>query len=146
MKGRAEPSSTVSVRIGIKEYKTIVTPGGSFQISIPLQKAGTVLSFYSIDSFQNKSEVTKIVIKDVTAPVTPKIYAITSKSKLLTGKTESYAYVTIKYSKYTVNVRADKNGIFKIKLKPMKKGTLFTISAKDKAGNISKKTTIKISK
>ncbi|PFI85680.1 Ig-like domain-containing protein, partial [Priestia megaterium] len=48
-------------------------PKGTFSITIPLQKAGTVIEVTATDGSKNVSPVTKVTVKDVTAPAAPTV-------------------------------------------------------------------------
>ncbi|WP_177167581.1 Ig-like domain-containing protein [Planococcus faecalis] len=60
----------------------------------------------------------------------------------MTGKVEANATVTAKVGKTVLgSVKADAKGNYSVKIKAQKTGTTIEVTAKDKAGNISNKTT-----
>ncbi|WP_142317562.1 Ig-like domain-containing protein [Bacillus sp. AFS002410] len=144
--GKSEIGSNVTVKINSIMYKGVTNTNGLFNISIPIQKGGTSITIFSTDASGNKSIEKKLTVKDVTPPNAPKVGLITSKSKIVSVKTEPYAIVTIQYNRSVFKLKADKNGVFKKTVKPQKIGTSFTFTSSDLSGNRSQKTSVKIKK
>lgn len=106
-----------------------------FSVKIKPLKAGTKVTAYQVYSGY-KSEVVTLTVSDKTPPKTLKVNKITSKTKTITGKTEASASVEVKKGKKLLGkAKANKKGVYKIKIKQQKKGTTLTIIAKDKAKN-----------
>lgn len=82
---------------------------------------------------------------DTTAPDAPKVNPIDDHDKVISGKAEAYAKITIKNgSKLFSTVNADKYGNFKLSIKPLKSGTKLTFTAADKYNNVSKAVTVTV--
>ncbi len=70
---------------------------------------------------------------------------VSDKSTKVAGKTEPYAKVKIYAAgKYVRTVQATKSGYYSIDIKKYKAGTTITLKSTDKAGNISKTTSMKV--
>ena len=83
--------------------------------------------------------------KDTIPTAAPIVDKVTTASAAVTGKAEIGATITIKVGTKTIGMGAVRpNGTFSISIKPQKAGTTLGITAKDKAENISKATTIKV--
>ncbi|MDR6998849.1 glycerophosphodiester phosphodiesterase family protein [Neobacillus niacini] len=145
--GRAETSSTVTVKAGSKVLANAITKAGKFTITLKSTlKAGTKLSVTAADHAKNVSDATIEIVVDKTAPRTPTVYQMKNNDKKVTGKTEPGAKITVKYGKKVIaTARAGKSGKFSAKLKSFQKaGRTLTVTAMDMSGNISTKRTIKI--
>ncbi|MBP0726554.1 bifunctional 2',3'-cyclic-nucleotide 2'-phosphodiesterase/3'-nucleotidase [Bacillus sp. RG28] len=140
--------SKVYAKVDVYNDDNLIVSGNSnseglFSLSIPKQKAGTILTVFATDLSGNKSEGTTVVVKDQTAPVKPTVAKIEPLSKVITGKTEANATVTVKAgSKVLVTGKANDKGLFTLPIKQQNLGTVLTITAKDKAGNVSGATTV----
>ncbi|MED4206272.1 Ig-like domain-containing protein [Neobacillus mesonae] len=75
---------------------------------------------------------------DVKAPVISKVNTVSDKSTNVTGKTEAKATVTVTIGSKKYSRTADTKGNFNIPVPKQKAGTKISITAKDKAGNVSK--------
>ncbi|ALS79332.1 MULTISPECIES: Ig-like domain-containing protein [Planococcus] len=141
--GKAEANSTVTIKNGSKVIATTkATTKGVFSSKIAAQKAGVKLNITAEDSAKNKSSNATVTVADKTAPAKPIINKITSKDLKITGKVEANATVTAKVGKTVLgSVKADAKGNYSVKIKAQKTGTTIEVTAKDKAGNISNKTT-----
>ncbi|MBS4178096.1 Ig-like domain-containing protein [Lederbergia citrea] len=138
--GTAEPESTISVKVGTKEIgSTITGTDGKFTVSIAVQKAGTVLSVTAKDKAGNVSAVTKITVKDKTAPNTPTVSPVADNTKKISGTAEVGSTITVKNGiKVLKTAITDKAGKFTITLaSTLKAGTILYVTATDKAGNVS---------
>ncbi|GKU84775.1 Ig-like domain-containing protein [Niallia sp. NCCP-28] len=140
--GKAEANSTITIKNG----KTKVAAGktnskGSYSLTIKKQKAGTKLSITATDKAGNISKIKTITIADKTAPNAPKVNAVTTNSTTVTGKAEANAVISIKVkNKELAKGTADSKGSYSIKITKQKAETVLSVTAKDKAGNISKAT------
>lgn len=67
----------------------------------------------------------------------PSVNKVTNKALSVTGKSESYAKMTVVISKKSYSTKADKYGNYKVSIPVQNTGTKLTTTAKDKAGRIS---------
>lgn len=111
---------------------------GNFKVKAyhPL-KIGKKIIVYSKDPFGQKSS-TKITIRDDIPPKTPTISKVTTRSAVITGKTEAKVNVLIKFKKKSHWVKADTKGNYRLKISSLKAGETIIVYAKDDAGNQSK--------
>ncbi|UTH00551.1 Ig-like domain-containing protein [Macrococcoides canis] len=137
--GKAKSGSTVYVLVKNKVIGKGNAKNGTYTISVKKQKAGTTVNVYSIYKKVKSSTVTTKVI-DRTPPSFTKLNKVTTKSRVVTGKGEKSAFVTvIKNRKVIANGKVNSKGTFNLKIKGQKKGTVLTVYLKDKPGNSSKK-------
>lgn len=114
-----------------------------FKVSIPKQKAGTIVEVTLTDVWGNVSEASTRKVKKDTKPPTVKVTKVTVKR--IKGKTEANATVTVMRGKKRVaRVKVGKSGKFNIKLKKIKKGQTIKVFGVDQAGNKSKAKKYKI--
>ena len=142
--GRAEADSTIEVKANGKVIGSgIAKADGTFSVTIPVQKAGTTLSVTATDKAGNVSESTVVTVKDVTPPEKPTVDEVTDKSTTVTGKAEAGSTIEVKANgKVIGSGTAKADGTFSVTIPVQKVGTKLTITAKDKAGNISEETII----
>ncbi|MCR2821442.1 Ig-like domain-containing protein [Lederbergia panacisoli] len=139
--GSAEAGSKVTVKAGTKVLGT-ATASSTAKYSVTLsavQKAGTVLSITATDKAGNVSAVRKITVVDKTAPAMPTASKVSDKDKKVTGNAEAGSKVTVKVgTKVLGTATADKAGKYTVSWKTAQKaGTVLSITATDKAGNVS---------
>lgn len=141
--GKAEANCTVTVKVGSKKIGSVkATSKGTFTAKIAIQRAGTKVSVSAKDSSGNVSGTTTVTVADVVPPNKPTINKVDSNDKAVTGKAEASSTVTVKAGSKTLgSAKASSKGIYSIKIKAQKKGTVLTVTAKDKAGNVSNKAT-----
>ena len=140
--GKADSNVTVIAR-GTKIIGQKTAKNGIFKITIKKQPAGTKISIYAKDASGNISESTPITVIDKTRPAKPTNIKATSKQ--VTGKSEKGATITIyKGNKQIGKETVDKKGNFTVKITKQKKGTQLNIVAKDKAGNKSNPSSVKV--
>ena len=141
--GKAEVNSTVTVKNGSKVIATTkATASGTFSVKIAVQKAGAILKDNAKDQSGNISSNASVTVVDVVAPTAPTINKITNKDLKVTGKAEANATVSVKVGKVVIgSAKADTKGNYSVKIKAQKAGVTIEATAKDKAGNISKKAT-----
>ncbi|MED4206939.1 Ig-like domain-containing protein [Neobacillus mesonae] len=145
--GKAEANSTVTIKNSSTLFKkATVDSKGNFRVSLAKPfKAGTKLNFTAEDASGNVSDVTSITVLDKTPPAAPKVNQIGDNHKSISGKAEAYSKITIKNgSKSFATANADKNGNFKLAIKPLKAGTKLYFTAADKSKNLSKTTTVTV--
>ncbi|RZT21363.1 Ig-like domain-containing protein [Fictibacillus sp. BK138] len=137
--GKAEAGSTVYVKVGTDEIgSTTAEEDGTFNINIPVQKAGTKLSVTATDKAGNKSEVLEITVKDVTNPEKPIVQEVTDKSTEVKGTAESGSTITVVSGTENLATTVVKeDGTFEVAIPVQKAGTMLTVTATDKAGNKS---------
>ncbi|AOH54910.1 hypothetical protein ABE28_011155 [Peribacillus muralis] len=146
--GKSEASSTVIVKNGSKVLGSAkATSKGTFSVNIAVQKAGTKLSITAKDSAGNVSSSASVTVADVIAPSKPTIKKVDDNDKVVTGKAEASSTVTVKAGSKTLgSAKANSKGTYSVKIKAQKKGTTLSVTARDKAGNISSKATTKVVK
>ncbi|MFD0050294.1 bifunctional 2',3'-cyclic-nucleotide 2'-phosphodiesterase/3'-nucleotidase [Actinomycetes bacterium NPDC127524] len=144
--GKAEADSKVIVKAG----KTLVgwanaDQNGQFSVSIKTQKANTVLTVTATDKAGNVSKATTVTVKDKTAPKLPSVSSVSDHDKKVTGKAEAASKVIVKAGKTIVGwANADKYGKFSVSIKTQKANTVLSVTATDKAGNVSKAATVTV--
>jgi large repetitive protein len=139
VKGKADPNVTVIVEAnGEWLGETVSDNKGVFSVKLDSKlRAGSVLTVYAVNADDNKSEVVKVTVKDLTAPAAPTSLVVTKTT--ITGKAEIGATVYISNGKKTLaKATVNKNGHFQAKIPTQKKGSSLTVYAVDKAGNKSK--------
>ncbi|MBI0577740.1 bifunctional 2',3'-cyclic-nucleotide 2'-phosphodiesterase/3'-nucleotidase [Neobacillus cucumis] len=146
--GKAEAGSTVTVS-NSKEVlgSASASKDGNFSVSLKsAQREGTVLKVVATDAAGNKSEPTNITVGDNTPPAAPVVNDVTEFDKKVTGKASDTFKVIVKVgTKELGSDVVDKYGSFSVTLRAAQKaGTVLTVVAVDKAGNVSKATTITV--
>ncbi|MEK5520265.1 Ig-like domain-containing protein [Heyndrickxia sp. FSL W8-0423] len=146
--GKAEANVTVTVKNGSKVLGSAkASSKGSFSVKIKAQKAGSKLTISAKDKAGNVSAGASVTVKDVIPPAKPTVNRVTNKSKVVTGKAEANSTAMVKKgSKVLGSAKASSKGTFSVKIKAQKAGTKLTITAKDKAGNVSAKVVKKVVK
>jgi hypothetical protein len=145
--GKTEVGATVTVAIGSKKYTSKPADiKGYYKVTIPLQKAGVKLLVTAKDKAGNVSTTKSVVVSDKTAPSAPTVKtSVNSTTKEVTGTAEANATITIKVGSKVIGTgTADKKGIYKVKIKAQKKKIVLSVTAADKAKNVSSATTVKV--
>jgi large repetitive protein len=141
VKGTATPGLKIVVKV--KEQilgEAVATEKGNFTVKIGAkQKAGTSLSIYAEDEYENRSPIVVVKVVDRTPPKVPTIKTvITSKTTKIEGTAEAGSTVYLyKGTKQIAKTSVNQKGQFTISIKPQTKGTKLTTHAIDKAGNRS---------
>ena len=118
---------------------------GRFELTIPLQKAGAVLTVTATDAAGNASQSTVAVI-DLTPPPAPAVEPVNTEATELTGTAEPKATVTVSAGASVLGSgTAAANGLFRISLTAQPAGTVLTVTATDAAGNVSEAVTMMVS-
>lgn len=86
----------------------------------------------------------KITQVDTVAPAAPKVRAVDSNDRAITGTAERGATVLLKTNRVVGKAKVTSRGTFSIPIQPQKKGTTFTVVAVDAAGNTSKGTKLTV--
>ncbi|AZU64210.1 Ig-like domain-containing protein [Neobacillus mesonae] len=142
--GSTDSGAFVTVTIGQAAYTTEADSHGIFKVDIPVQKAGTELSVIASNS---SGKATKPVIRyvvDRTAPERPVVNSVSNLSKEVLGKAEPRSTVTITIGKAIFVTTTGADGWFTAAIPQPKEGINITVTAKDKAGNVSKAAVVKV--
>ncbi|MBU8914765.1 chitobiase/beta-hexosaminidase C-terminal domain-containing protein [Bacillus sp. FJAT-29953] len=144
--GKAEVGTTIEVKVDGSVIGTApVESDGTFTADVPLQLAGTKISITATDEARNTSEESTVRVKDVTAPTKPEVNEITDQSTQVSGKAETGTTVEVKVNDSVIGTGIVKSdGTFTIEIPLQPAGTTLTLIATDKAGNISKESTVKV--
>lgn len=134
--GKTEAYAAVTVVIAGKTYSVKADKYGYYKVTIPVQNTGTKISVKAKDSKGNISKARIVKVVKV-APNLPSVNKVNNKVTRVTGKSESYAKMTVVISKKSYSTKADKYGNYKVSIPVQNTGTKLTITAKDKAGRIS---------
>ncbi|MEH7306877.1 Ig-like domain-containing protein [Neobacillus drentensis] len=135
--GKTEPGATVLIKIGTKIYAAKADTTGNFKVVIPAQKAGIKLVVTAKDAAGNVSAAKSITVIDKTAPVTPTVSAISDQTKVVTGRAEAGAIVTVMIGTKKYIAKVDAKGNYKVTIPVQKVGTKVVVTTKDAAGNVS---------
>jgi hypothetical protein len=146
--GKAEKGSTVTVKSGKTTLgSATATSKGTFAVAIKVQKTGTNLTITAKDSAGNVSSSASVTVVDGTPPSQPTVNKVDRNDTSVTGTAERYSTVTIKKDGRVMSSdQADSKGNYSAKINPQKSGTVLSINAKDKSGNISQTKSIKVVK
>ncbi|MBM7690730.1 cell wall-associated protease [Peribacillus deserti] len=136
MTGTTEKDAVITVVISKKPYKAAADQNGRFKLSIPVQNAGTLISYIARDLAGNQSKPKTITVVKI-APNKPAVNSVSTFTTLITGKTEAKAEVHIKMGYKTYKTKADAKGNFKLRIAKQKKGTKISILARNASGQIS---------
>ncbi|PTF24272.1 hypothetical protein BUY31_06735 [Staphylococcus cohnii] len=146
IRGKATSNMMVYAYVNNKQIGKAKVTDGKYFMSIPKQKAGTNIQIFTINKYNKKSKIITKKVIDRTAPKTPTISKVTTKSKVVSGKGEKNSIVYIyRGSSKIGQATVDAKGNYKLNIKAQKKGTKFTIYSVDKAKNKSKKLYVKVS-
>nr|WP_223135171.1 Rib/alpha-like domain-containing protein [Enterococcus faecalis] len=113
-------------------------------VGIPGNKKATVIVIYPDGSKEEVEVVISVV--DKKAPNKPQVDPITDVDKIVTGKTEPNADVTVTLpdgSQY--HGTADKSGYFKVNVPKLEAGTKVKVTSTDESGNTSEPTDVVVS-
>ncbi|MEH7545223.1 Ig-like domain-containing protein, partial [Neobacillus vireti] len=135
--GKTEAGALITAMIGSMKFSSKADNLGNFKIAIPLQKAGTKIIVTAVDAAGNISSAVTLTVLDTTGPIAPTVNPITDQTKIVTGKTEASATVTIMIGIKKYQAKADSQGNFKIAIPLQKAGTKVSVTAKDAVGNVS---------
>jgi len=115
---------------------------GTAKLNSKAYKSGTVVKSVGVytlvvtDKAGNKTTVKFTIVK--TAPSVPKVSTVKSTSTSVTGTAEAYSVVTVKIGTKVYTAKTDKYRKFKVTIPKQKKKTALYVTAKDRAGNVSK--------
>ncbi|WEA45401.1 Ig-like domain-containing protein [Priestia aryabhattai] len=146
IKGTAEANATVIVKNGSLQLAAGKADSkGQFKVTIPKQKAGSKLSV-TAGNAAGVSPVVTVTVQDKTAPVTPKVNAVSNQDTVVTGSTEAGAEVHVKIDKKVIGKgNAKLDGTFSITIPKQPASTKLAVIAKDAANNYSSNTFVTVS-
>ena len=150
IKGKSEPNAEIVATVDGEELGYgYADENGDFELELYFWddeedystelKAGTEISVTATDEWGNESEATIVKVLDKIPP-TLSVNKVDDNDKVLSGKTEVGAVVSVKIGNKTYKATVDGKGNFKSAAIPVQKaGTSITVYSKDKAGNTSTK-------
>lgn len=125
--------------------KLINYNGYNFAVSIPKQSADARLSITITDRYGNTSQTKNIQVMDGTAPEAPIVNQVTDKSTSISGTAEAASIVRVKVAASEIgSVQASADGKFALSITKQKAGTNLTVTAADKANNVSPTATLTV--
>lgn len=145
--GYTLPNATIKVYISGKYYKSGKAGSkGKYKIKISKQKAGKSISVTSTFGKDKKvSPVVKTIVIDKIAPARPGVNKVSAASSSVSGKGEARAVVYVFNGKKQIGKgTVSSKGNFKVRIMKQKKGASLSVYLTDKAGNKSKKKTVKV--
>ncbi|MBD8013379.1 Ig-like domain-containing protein, partial [Planococcus wigleyi] len=144
--GTAEVNSAITVRVDSKIIGEGTTDeSGKFSIAVAKQEAGLKLSVTASDAAGNMSETNEITVSDATAPKKPVVDNVTDKTISITGTAEAGSVILIKADTIEIGqATVTEEGHYAVAIKKQKAGTVLTVTATDKAGNISQTTQVTV--
>ncbi|WHY66778.1 Ig-like domain-containing protein [Neobacillus sp. SuZ13] len=142
--GSAETGSLVEVKKSGDSIGSVTADSdGKFEISIPVQPAGTKLEVTATDKAGNVSEGTTVVVKDVTAPGKVTVIDLTDQDIAVSGEAEAGTTVEVFANSSLIGKgTAGIDGKFSINIQRQKAGTELVVTSTDNDGNISEATTV----
>jgi subtilisin family serine protease len=139
VRGTASPFAEIHVKTKGGIYSGTADDQGNFNVTVPLQTAGSTLEVTASDSEGNVSGVVYVQVLDKTAPPAPKVNQVTDASQSVKGLAEAYAKIEVKmYGGLISSGAAGADGKFEVGIPVQKAGTKLSLTASDKGGNVSK--------
>ncbi|WP_214858976.1 Ig-like domain-containing protein [Exiguobacterium sp. s191] len=143
--GRAEVGAKVFIKMGDNVIGSVIANKGAYGIKIIGLEAGTKLTVHAVDSSGNQSAKRQVTVSDRTPPMISSVSKLKRTDESVNGKAESDAKITVfRGSQKIGEGKVDGKGIFKVKIKKQKGGSVLIIRAQDKSGNRSKDKTIRV--
>lgn len=142
LSGKALAGARVQMMKGTKIIgRAVANKNGTFKAEIAVQKAGTQLTVNFKDTLNALSPSTTIQVLDKTAPLAPKVNAVTDKNTVVTGMAEAGTNVYVKAGIKTIGKgKTDAAGKFSVTVPAQKAGTKVSIFVRDGGGNNSPST------
>jgi hypothetical protein len=141
--GKTEKYAIAFAKIGTKTYSAKADVYGNYKITIPIQNNGVKIGVTAKDSTGRISSVKTVAVTKV-APNIPAVNAVRYYSTAVTGKTEQYAFVTVKIGTRVYSTKANVYGNFKVVIPKQRLGTKLVVIAKDSKGRVSAGRTVTI--
>ncbi|MFQ3803010.1 Ig-like domain-containing protein [Staphylococcus equorum] len=143
--GTGEAGSTITVKFPDDSVVTgVADDQGNYVIDLPVDKklnGNEELVVTSTDGAGNVSPETKVIVKDVTAPVAPTVNEVTSEGTQVTGTGEAGSTITVKFPDGSVVTgTVDDQGNYVIDLPVDKKlngNEELVVTSTDGVGNVS---------
>lgn len=144
--GKAEAYSDVKAKAGSAVIGSAkADKSGNYSITIKAQKAGTIITVTATDAARNVSKATSKTVTDAIAPNAPSVNKVTGSSTSVSGKAEASSTITVKAGTKVIGTgTTTSNGTFTVKISKQKKGTKLSVTAADKAKNVSKATAVTV--
>lgn len=148
--GQGERGTTAIVEVSGKEVgRALVNTLGNFKIPLekPLEEYSEV-KVYTVDKSGNKSDFQKVIVKDIIPPEAPRVNTLLESQDYIIGIAEPNALVEVLKdgNKVGSEYASKDSGEFKIFIGRQKVGTIFHVTAKDKALNTSEVVEVKVNK
>ncbi|EUJ16898.1 Ig-like domain-containing protein [Listeria aquatica] len=140
--GTATPGAKVTISIpndngGTLTYTGTAGTDGKYSIAIGKQEVGTKINVSASKGGLDSGTVTTTVV-DNTAPAQPTLNAVSDIDTKVTGTAEAGSTVTIKSGDAVIaKATADADGNYSATIASQKGGSVITVTATDKAGNVS---------
>lgn len=143
IEGYVTPKAKVVVYKGTTKLKAAtVDSKGFYKVTIPAQKAKTVLSFVIYNELGDRLVTKKVTVKAVTVKAATAVKATTQK---VTGKATKNTRISIyKGTKKIRTTKVTTKGTFSVAIPKQKKGTVLKIVVVDTAGNTSTNKSAKV--
>ncbi len=144
IKGFGEAGVLVEIlKNGLVIGSGIVKADGTFAIPIPVQVGGTELDIIATDKAGNTNNV-KVTVIDLPDPLPLTVEPINTLSTVLKGKTAPNVYVNIKIAGVLHVVQANANGLFELKINPLKEDTKVSFLANNDEAHYSKEVVLTV--
>ena len=109
-----------------------------FTIAIPQQTAGTILYITVSDNYGKEIDRVELSVSDMTPPAVPIVESVTDKSFIVNGVSEIGSSIAVKTGLNILGTANTNNeGKFSVEIPLQKAGTRLTLTATDRAGNVS---------
>lgn len=143
IEGYVTPKAKVVVYKGTTKLKAAtVDSKGFYKVTIPAQKAKTVLSFVIYNELGDRLVTKKVTVKAATVKAATAVKATTQK---VTGKATKNTRISIyKGTKKIRTTKVTTKGTFSVAIPKQKKGTILKIVVVDTAGNKSTNKSAKV--
>lgn len=137
--GMAEPRSVITIKSAASYLGSgTASSDGNFEVSIPIQSAGTKLSIHATDASGNQSEVAETVVSDGTPPAPPVVHVLKDNETVVKGTAEPQSTIKVKLDNILLGeALTTKEGIFEVSIPKQKANSTLTIFASDKSLNLS---------
>ncbi|MFP7476840.1 Ig-like domain-containing protein [Terribacillus saccharophilus] len=148
LSGTAEPNADIVVTLpNGSTVRTTADADGNWEVDIPAQDPGAVLSVVAVDEARNVSGAGTITItnSDTTAPDAPVVNPADSDDTSLSGTAEANAEIIVTLPDgLTIRTTADEQGDWSVEIPAQNPGAALSVVAVDAARNISGASTINV--